>query len=150
MPGYSILSFKNPYLFFHVAAINISYVIFLFATLAAFLYLIQDYRIKHKKSSVFVSRLPDLSFLDKMNYHAIGLGFPILTLSIVSGAFWARDVGGAYWGWNPREVYSLALWLIYALILHVRLWEKLRGRKIAFLSLSAFFVIVLSLFSSCP
>lgn len=146
-----MLSFlKNPYLSLHIISIHLSYIIFFVASVAALIYLVEDIQLKHKKTKVLFSRLPDLSFLDKLNYRLIGLGFPILTLSIISGAFWARDIQGAYWSWNPREVYSLVLWLLYAATLHVRLSEKLRGRKVAILSLTAFAIIVLSLFSSCP
>ncbi|MEK6715033.1 MAG: cytochrome c biogenesis protein [Candidatus Omnitrophota bacterium] len=141
---------ENPYLFLHIITIHLSYIIFFLASAAALIYLVEDTQLKHKKTKVLFSRLPDLSFLDKLNYRLIGLGFPILTLSIISGVFWVRDIQGAYWSWNPREVYSLVLWLLYAATLHVRLSEKLRGRKVAILSLAAFAIIVLSLFSNCP
>lgn len=145
----SPLYFNNAYFIFHIAAIYLSYIIFFVASVAALIYLVEDIQLKHKKTKVLFSRLPDLSFLDKLNYRSIGLGFPILTFSIISGVFWVRDIQGAYWSWNPREVYSLVLWFLYAVTLHVRLSEKLRGRKVAILSLAAFAIIVLSLFSSC-
>lgn len=140
---------NNPYLFLHIAAIHLSYIIFFVASFAALLYLIQDIRLKAKKTAIIFSRLPDLSSLDKLNYRAITLGFPILTFSIVAGVFWAHDIRTIYWSWSAREAYSLVLWLIYALILHMRLSEKLRGRKVALLSLAAFGIIILSLFNRC-
>jgi ABC-type transport system involved in cytochrome c biogenesis permease subunit len=134
----------------HIATIWLSYFVFLVASIAALLYLVCDHALKHKRTGVIFSRLPDLSFLDKLNYRGIGLGFPILTLSILSGFVWAQSVHGAYW-WNvnSRQVYSLVLWLAYALILHVRLSAKMRGRKVSVLSLLASFVIILSLCGHC-
>jgi ABC-type uncharacterized transport system permease subunit len=129
----------------------ISYIVFFVASCAAVVYLIQDNLLKNKRTGVMLRRLPDLSFLDKLTYKSIGVGFPLLTLSIISGFAWAMNIHGAYWNsYNSRQIYSLVLWLLYAVILHVRLSEKLRGRKVALLSLSAFCVIILSLFGSCP
>lgn len=134
----------------HIASICISYIIFAVASIAALLYLIQDNAIKTKKTNSILVRLPDLSFLDKLTYRSIGLGFPILTVSILSGFIWARNAYGAFWqGYNSRIIYSIVLWLIYAMILHVRLSARMRGRKVALLSIFAFFVIIISLFGAC-
>ncbi len=133
----------------HIITISLSYIAFFVASVAAVLYIIQDRFLKNKKAGAALSRLPDLLFLDKLNYKAIGLGFPMLTFSIISGFIWAAHTRGTYWSHNPREIYSFALWLIYALILHVRLSAKLRGRKVAQLSLLAFCMIIFTLFGSC-
>lgn len=135
----------------HIAMIHLSYIIFFAASAAAVLYLIQDNAIKNKRTGVIASRLPDLSLLDKINYRSIGLAFPILTLSIFFGLLWSRNVHGIYWwGYDSRQFSSIILWLVYALILHMRLSAKMRGRKVAFLSIAAFFIIVLSVLGSCP
>lgn len=139
------------YLKIHSITIYLGYIAFLVASVAAVLYLIQDNALKNKLSGVIFNRLPNLSFLDKLNYRSIGLGFPMLTLSVLSGIIWAKNAHGIYWwGYNSRQFYSLILWLIYALILHVRLSARLRGRKVAVLSIAAFFVIILTLFGTCP
>ena len=134
----------------HIATVYLSYIAFFAASLAAILYIIQDKAIKNKRTGAIFNRLPSLSFLDKINYRGIGLGFPILTLSIFSGFIWAKNICGVYgWGYNYRQLSSIVLWLVYALILHVRLSAKLRGRPVARLSIFAFFIIILSLFGTC-
>lgn len=140
---------KDGYLIWHIITIHLSYLVFFAATAAAFLYLLQDNNLKRKNVSAILNRLPNLDTLDKLNYRFIGLGFPLLTLAIIIGSLWSKDITGFYWSWNLRWVYSLAVWLIYALTLHVRLSAKLRGRKVAFLSLAAAGVIILSLLSNC-
>lgn len=136
---------------FHIAAIYLSYIAFLAATAAAVLYLIQNSALKNKQTAVIFSWLPDLSFLDKLNYRSIGLGFPILTFSIFCSFLWSKNVHGIYWwGYNSRQLCSIVLWLVYAVILHMRLSAKVRGRKVAFLSILAFFIVILSLFGTCP
>jgi len=151
MPNANFIPYSyNLYSTLHIAGIYLSYFVFFIATVAAAAYLIQDGLIKSKRMGIIFNRLPDLSFLDKLNYRSIGLGFPLLTLSIISGFIWARNINGAYWGaHNLRQIYSLVLWLIYAVILHTRLSAKLRGRKVALLSLFAFCVLVFSLLASC-
>ncbi|MDP2942764.1 MAG: cytochrome c biogenesis protein CcsA [Candidatus Omnitrophota bacterium] len=151
MPDYSssLQQFQNIYLTLHIATICLSYIAFFVASVAAVLYLIQDNLLKNKQVGIALNRLPNLFFLDKLNYRAIGSGFPILTLSIIIGFIWAKHIRGASWSYNPREVYSLVLWLMYALILHVRLSSKLRGTKVAQLSLVAFCLVIFTLFSTC-
>lgn len=148
--------FYDPYFTLHIITIYISYIAFFTASAAAALYLIQDHLLKRKRTGMIFNRLPDLFFLDKLNYRAIGSGFPILTFSIIIGFVWAKHIRGAYLpaaqadlSYNSREIYAIALWLIYAVILHVRLSSKLRGRKVAQLSLFAFCVIIFTLFGSC-
>ena len=142
---------QNLYLTFHIVSIYLSYIAFFVASVAAVLYLVQNHALKYKQAGIIFSRLPDLSFLDKLNYRSISLGFPLLTLAILSGLIWTKNIYGVYWSsYNYyRESSCLVLWLLYALILHVRLSRKLHGRKVAVLSLFAFFVIILSLFGSC-
>lgn len=133
----------------HIITIALSYIAFFAASVAAVLYIIQDIFLKSKKTGMILNHLPNLLFLDRLNYRAIGLGFPMLTISIISGFIWAEHTRGSYLSYNPRQIYSFVLWLVYALILHVRLSAKLRGRKVAQLSLVAFCMIIFTLFSSC-
>lgn len=151
MPEYNLLlSHPVVYLKLHIIAMYLSYVAFFVATISAAFYLVQNNALKNKQTGIIFSKLPDLDFLDKLNYRSIGVGFPLLTLAILGGFIWAEHIHGIYWsGSNVRQIYSLVLWLIYAVTLHVRLSAKLRGRKVALLTLFAFFVIILSLFAVC-
>ncbi|PIQ89506.1 MAG: hypothetical protein COV72_02455 [Candidatus Omnitrophica bacterium CG11_big_fil_rev_8_21_14_0_20_42_13] len=142
-------SIDNFYLSLHLLSIHLSYFAFFSAFIAAIAYLIQDASLKSRKLHPLLMRMPDLSFLDKWNYSSIGLGFPVLTMAIISGSLWLNDTTGSFWQWNPRALYSLVLWLTYAVILHVRLSSKIRGRKVAFLSIVAFLIIIFTFFSNC-
>ncbi len=81
----------------HVIAIYLSYMVFFVASFAALLYLIQDNNLKYKHLGTIFRRLPDLAFLDRLNYKSIGLGFPMLTLAIIAGVRWAKDTRGCDW-----------------------------------------------------
>jgi ABC-type transport system involved in cytochrome c biogenesis permease subunit len=80
---------------------------------------------------------------------AVAWGFPWLTLGIFSGAIWAQNAWGRYWGWDPKETWSLVTWLWYLLILHVRVVRGWRGRRLALLVLAGFAIVFFS-FAGLP
>jgi len=110
------------------------------------MYLIQERNVKSKHLSRLFQKLPSLQTLDEINYHLITLGFPLLTLAMISGVVWANSAWGSYWRWDPKEVWSLITWLIYALVLHLRLTVGWRGKKAAILSIAGFLVVIFAFF----
>jgi cytochrome c-type biogenesis protein CcsB len=110
------------------------------------MYLIQEKNVKSKRLSRLFQKLPSLQTLDEINYHLITLGFPLLTLAMITGVIWANSAWGTYWRWDPKEVWSLITWLIYALVLHLRLSVGWRGKKAAILSIVGFAVIIFAFF----
>ncbi len=66
------------------------------------------------------------------------IGFPLLTLGIVTGAVWANYAWGSYWSWDPKETWSLIVWLIYAAFLHARITRGWVGKRAAILSIVGF------------
>ncbi|MGE5892494.1 MAG: c-type cytochrome biogenesis protein CcsB [bacterium] len=110
------------------------------------MYLIQEHFVKSKHLGDLFHRMPSLQILDEINYRLITIGFPLLTLAIITGALWAESAWGSYWRWDPKEVWSLITWFIYALVLHVRLTAGWRGRKAAILSIIGFVAVLFTFF----
>ena len=110
------------------------------------MYLIQEHYVKSKHLGGLFKRLPSLQILDEINYRLITIGFPFLTLAIITGALWAESAWGSYWRWDPKEVWSLITWFIYALVLHVRLTVGWRGKRAAILSIIGFCVVLFTFF----
>ena len=79
--------------------------------------------------------------LDNWSYRTIGIGFPFLTMGIISGAVWANEAWGSYWSWDPKETWALITWLIFASYLHARLTKGWRGKRAAFLGSFGFFIV---------
>ncbi|MEW5744274.1 MAG: c-type cytochrome biogenesis protein CcsB [Nitrospirota bacterium] len=110
------------------------------------MYLLQEHYLKAKRTHGLFKRLPSLQVLDEINYKLITLGFPLLTLAIITGALWAENAWGSYWRWDPKETWSLITWFIYALVLHIRLTAGWRGKKAAILSIIGFVVVLFTFF----
>jgi len=110
------------------------------------MYIVQEHFVKSKRLGDLFHRLPSLQTLDEINYKLISLGFPLLTLAIITGALWAQNAWGSYWKWDPKEVWSLITWFIYALVLHVRLTAGWRGRRAAILSIAGFCAVLFTFF----
>ena len=79
--------------------------------------------------------------LDNISYRIIGLGFPLLTIGIISGAVWANEAWGSYWSWDPKETWALITWLVFAAYLHARITRGWQGRRPAILAASGFVVV---------
>jgi len=95
------------------------------------------------KVKTLLSRLPlSEHLLDEVTYKSIAVGFPLLSLGIITGAIWADSAWGTYWSWDPKETWSLITWFVYALYLHSRFVRGWRGRKTAALSVFGFISVV--------
>ena len=79
--------------------------------------------------------------LDNLSYRTLGLGFPLLTIGILSGAVWANEAWGSYWSWDPKETWAFITWLIYAIYLHTRITKGWQGTKPALIASIGFIVV---------
>ncbi|WP_022656750.1 cytochrome c biogenesis protein CcsA [uncultured Desulfovibrio sp.] len=138
-------SFKAPFYALHIGALFLSLGLLTlsFATGALFLFL--EGRIKSKqRMKGFWQDMPALSMLDRINAFTTLTAFPLYTLGIVTGLIWAKPVFGATVTGDPKEVISIAVWLLFAVLFHNRLANGWKGRKPAQL---AVFIFLLCLFS---
>jgi len=135
---------QSNWLTIHVTTCFFGYAAFAVSFGISILYLIRDRKGKQKEGS---SRwLPSSEILDEVNYKSIIIGFPMLTLGIVTGAAWANYAWGSYWSWDPKETWSLITWFIYAAFLHARFTRDWRGRKAAILSVVGFIFVLFTYF----
>jgi cytochrome c-type biogenesis protein CcsB len=86
--------------------------------------------------------LPALQSIDSMLYRTVGIAFPLLSLLLITGAVWANESWGRYWGWDPKEVGALVAWMAYAAFLHTRISHGWRGRRSAYFALLGFALVI--------
>jgi cytochrome c-type biogenesis protein CcsB len=151
-------SLQSNWLMMHVSMMMISYSTLIIGSLFSILYLAFAIFIKDKQlvnssnfnsstelsgvvQNVNLSKVSLLQTIDLWSYRIIGLGFPFLTLGIISGAVWANEAWGSYWSWDPKETWALITWLIFAIYLHSRLIKGWQGKNAAILGSIGFFVI---------
>jgi len=90
--------------------------------------------------------LPSTEELDRITYRTIAIAFPLLTLMIASGAYWANKTWGSYWSWDPKETWAAITWLVYAGYLHMRVTRGWRGRRAAYFAILGFAVVMFTFF----
>jgi len=131
---------KSNWLLAHVVTCFVGYAAFAVSFGVSFLYLFKVKAEKKpgKKGGALLDYLPSSELLDEVGYKTIAIGFPLLTIGIITGAFWANVAWGTYWSWDPKETWSLIVWLIYAAYLHARITRGWRGKKAALLSILGF------------
>jgi len=106
--------------------------------------MLEYYETKMISATTTVSELGKLKLLqslDNWSYRIIGLGFPFLTIGIISGGVWANEAWGSYWSWDPKETWALITWLVFATYLHARITKGWEGNRTAILGGLGFFVI---------
>ena len=90
--------------------------------------------------------LPTADDLDRITYKTICIAFPLLTLMIAAGAYWANRTWGSYWSWDPKETWAAITWLVYAGYLHMRITRGWRGRRAAYFAILGFAVVMFTFF----
>jgi len=108
------------------------------------------YVLKEKKQAAgsppggIFEKLPSLDVLDDMMFRYVVFGFITDAVMIATGAIWAKDLWGSYWSWDPVETWSLVSWLLYGLVIHLRVSLGWRGRKLAWLTIAAIIGVLVS------
>ena len=121
----------------HVVTCFLGYAAFAVAFSFSLLYLLKT-RGADRPGALSRKTLPSADTLDEFSYRMISVGFPLLSLGIITGAAWANSAWGTYWSWDPKETWSLIVWLIYAAYLHARISRGWKGKRAAWLSLVGF------------
>jgi len=83
---------------------------------------------------------------EEASYRMICVGFPLLTLGLVLGSVWGKLAWGDYWGWDPKELWSLASWLVYVGYLHFRYMSGKKNPRInSIWAIAGLMIIVVTL-----
>ncbi|HVE59113.1 MAG TPA: cytochrome c biogenesis protein CcsA [Pyrinomonadaceae bacterium] len=94
------------------------------------------------KTDKIRAALPSAETLDGLMYKLAGVTFAGLALLLITGAVWANESWGRYWGWDAKEVGALVAWITYAGFLHSRIARGWTGRRSAYFAVVAFLFII--------
>jgi ABC-type transport system involved in cytochrome c biogenesis permease subunit len=129
---------------FHLVLAIAGEALFVLASAAGAMFMIQNSLLKHKKPGKMGRLLPSLTDLDRINHLGLLWGFPLLTLGMIAGAIYAAFVWGSLWPADPKVIWALAVWIVYGVLLHQRLAIGWKGSRMATLSCVVFALFILS------
>jgi cytochrome c-type biogenesis protein CcsB len=144
--GPLVPSLQSYWLVIHVAAATIAAAVFTIAMVASALQIVAERAERSGRRTGYAGALPPAERLDALAYRVTAFGFPLWTFAVVAGAIWAEASWGRYWGWDPKEVWSLVTWLVYAAYLHARTTAGWRGRRASVVGLVAYASLIFNFF----
>lgn len=125
----------------HIVAAALAGAIFNIGGIAAILFLLKQRAERRGTVRGYLARLPESAALDRVSYRMHAFAFPLWTFAVAAGAIWAQYAWGRFWGWDPKETWSLVTWIVYAAYLHARAtagWKGTRAAVIAVIGLVSF------------
>ena len=143
---YVVPYLKTFWLPVHILLVFIGNGCFAIAFCVAIMYLIQERQLKSKKIGKMYRALPSLELLDNIGHRSLLWGFPLLSFGVIFGAVVAQQTRGSFFSWGLSETWTLITWVLYALLLHGRVYSGWRGRRAANFSIIAFIVLIITFF----
>lgn len=128
-------SLHSAWFAFHIFAATVAGAAFTIGGVSAILYLLRRRAEEQGVVRGYLVNLPSAEKLDKFTYLLLAFAFPLFTFVIAAGAIWAQYAWGRYWGWDPKETWSLVTWAIFAAYLHARSTAGWKGRPAAIIAI---------------
>jgi ABC-type uncharacterized transport system permease subunit len=135
--------FERAFLDFHISIAVLGAAALFLTFAASVMYLVQERRIKLKKAGGAGVPLPSLEKCDSLGNVSLMWGFPLLTLTLITGSIWAANFRDRSSVWEPQETFALLAWTLLGIILSARFFSGWRGRKAAYLTILAFTALIL-------
>jgi ABC-type transport system involved in cytochrome c biogenesis permease subunit len=143
-PGHPELppdALRHPTLTLHIVSAVLGVALFGIAFGVAIMYLLQEREVKGKRFGVLFLRLPSLDALDRMVQRLVRAGFVVYTVALIAGTITATAVWKSAWSWDPQQIVSLVVWLLYGTLVQLR-HSGWHGRRYAVLTLVGFMVVL--------
>jgi cytochrome c-type biogenesis protein CcsB len=149
--GAVVPALQSYWIAIHVTAMIIASGLYIVGAVVTVMYLLVDRNQRRVAAGLptgtsgIVAHLPKPAVLDRLSYRVILAAFPVWTFGVMAGAIWADQAWGRYWGWDPKETWSFITWVVYAGFLHARATAGWRGRRAAYIQLTAFACLMFNL-----
>ncbi|MFT5589722.1 MAG: ABC-type uncharacterized transport system permease subunit [Bradyrhizobium sp.] len=91
-----------------------------------------------------IARLPALLTMEKMLFRLIGIGFFLLTLTVLSGLLFSEQLFGKALTWNHKTIFTLLSWILFGVLLAGRYWRGWRGKTALTFTLTGFMTLLLA------
>lgn len=139
-------SLKSMWLYIHVYFAWLAFGAYMLACAAGILYLLKEKDARRPQQNPAYLKFPGIERLDELIFRYIIFGFIMDAVMIAAGAIWAKNLWGNYWSWDPVETWSLVSWLMYGIIIHLRVTFAWKGRRQAWLAATAILGMIITFF----
>ena len=138
-------SLHSFWLVIHVSVAILATALFTVGFSVSILYLVK-LRFEHqsKDDRAFLRALPPASSLDRTAYAIHVAAFPLWTFTLIAGAIWAQQAWGSYWQWDPKEVWTFIIWIVYAAYLHARATSGWSSQRATYLALAGYGCVLIN------
>ncbi len=151
----SVLSLEGRSALFawHIAIALLAYSTLTIAAFHAVLMTLQESRLHARPGSAWgertwfgatIDRLPALLTMEKLLFRMIGLGFVLLTFTVLSGVVFSEQLFGKALTWDHKTVFALLSWVLFGMLLGGRRWQGWRGRIALRFTLAGFVTLLLA------
>ncbi len=132
----------------HVLVSILAYSLLTIAAIHALLYAYQERQLKKRLAPTMLLALPPLQTMEMLLFRLVGAGFVLLSLTLISGAFFSQQIFGQPFEFKHHTILALLGWLVFATLLYKRYRHGLRGSHAVFWTLGGFALIQLGYFGT--
>lgn len=136
-------SLKSYWLIIHVTVAVLATAVFTLAAAASVVYLVKDAFERSGRASV-LDRFPATPAIERTAYGLHIVAFPLWTFTLIAGAIWARQAWASYWNWDPKEVWTFMIWVVYAAYLHSRATSGITRQTATYIALAGYVCIIMN------
>jgi ABC-type uncharacterized transport system permease subunit len=145
-PGVPPEAIRHPTVTVHVLSAGSAVALFAIAFGVAIMYLLQEREVKGKHFGALFSRLPSLDALDRLNQRLVRAGFVVYTVALIAGTVTAHAIWKDAWSWDPQQVISVGIWMLYGAMVQLR-HSGWHGRRYAVMTLVGFAIVMSTMVS---
>ena len=128
----------------HVTLATLSVALFIIGAALGVAFLLRDSAEKRNRIRGWLAGLPQADKLETMTYGIHIFAFPLWTFTLITGAIWAEVAWGRYWGWDPKEIWTFIIWVVYAAYLHSRATSGWTKRQATYVALVGMLCIIVN------
>jgi ABC-type uncharacterized transport system permease subunit len=147
-PAQNVIALSSPWQAAHVVIALLAYSLLCLAAAQSLMLLLQERELKRKHLGGVIRALPPMELTEKLMFHLIGVGFLLLTATVISGVFFAEQFFGKPFSFTHHIVLAMSAWIVYAILLFGRWRLGWRGRTAIRWTLGGFLLLVLAYFGS--
>lgn len=147
-PAQQLIPLSSQWQAAHIIVSLLAYSLLCLAAAQSLLLLVQERELKHKHAGGILRALPPMETTETLMFRLIGLGFVLLTLTVISGVLFAESFFGKPFRLTHHTLLALSAWVVYAVLLFGRWRFGWRGRAAIRWTLGGFGLLVLAYFGS--